>query len=51
MISSTNYGGEEVGTGYWNELDYIGVDAYYLNWVQLDNINVEEIIKKWSGPF
>ena len=33
LISATNYGGEEVSTQYWDALDYIGVDAYYLNWV------------------
>ena len=33
LLSAANYGGEEVSTLYWDDLDFIGVDAYYLNWV------------------
>ena len=31
LISSANHSGEEYSKTYWDALDYIGVDAYYIN--------------------
>lgn len=60
LISSANHSGEENSKTWWDVLDYIGVDAYYMGGdlqgnqksidSQLDNISniLEELSKQWK---
>lgn len=60
LVASANHSGEEISKNYWDDLDYIGVDAYYIGGDlkrnqkdidnQLDKIisKLESLSQKWN---
>ena len=47
LVYASNHSGEEVSVGWWDAVDYIGVDAYY-PLTEKDNPTVVELRAAWT---
>jgi hypothetical protein len=50
LTYAANHSGEETFVQFWDDLDYIGVDAYYYL-TDLQHPSVNDLIAAWDGPF
>ena len=46
LTASANWGGEETGISWWNDVDYIGVDAYYGESLARPGSTVESMVNQ-----
>jgi hypothetical protein len=50
LTYAANHSGEETFVQFWDDLDYIGVDAYYYL-TDLPHPSVSDLVAAWDGPF
>jgi len=49
LVYAANWGGEEQTIQFWDSLDYIGIDAYYIL-SQAAHPSVAQLIEGWQAP-
>jgi len=49
LTYSASWGGEETAITWWNELDYISIDAYYPLIPFDPSPSIEDLVEEWDG--